>query len=55
LEKACNHGWILSSQKIYELIGMKPHGSQFVWGSWQFIAKGKLGRGKGWIVEKVDT
>ena len=55
LEKACNHGWILSSQKIYELIGMKPHGSQFVWGSWQFIAKGKLGRGKGWLVEKVDV
>jgi|GEM_PF-700516 len=55
LEKACSNSWIISTQKIQDLIGVKPHGSEYVWGSWKFIAKGKLGRGKGWIVEKVDV
>jgi len=55
LEKACSNSWIISTQKIYDLIGVKPHSSEYVWGSWKFIAKGKLGRGKGWLVEKVDV
>jgi hypothetical protein len=55
LEKACSNSWIISSQKIYDLIGVKPQGYEYIWGSWKFIAKGKLGRGKGWIVEKVDS
>jgi hypothetical protein len=55
LEKACSNSWIISTQKIQDLIGVKPHGSEYVWGSWKFIAKGKLGRGKGWMVEKVDV
>jgi hypothetical protein len=54
LEKACSNSWIISTQKIQDLIGVKPQGSEYIWGSWKFIAKGKLGRGKGWIVEKVD-
>jgi len=55
LEKACSNNWIISSQKIHDLIGVKPHGSEYIWGSWKFIAKGKPGRAKGWIVEKVDV
>lgn len=53
LEKAYQNQWIISTKKIQDLIGVKPHGSEYIWGSWRFIAKGKLGRGKGWLVEKV--
>jgi hypothetical protein len=53
LEKACSNNWIISTHKVYDLIGSKPHGNEYVWGSWRFIAKGKLGRGKGWLVEKI--
>lgn len=54
LEKAFDKGWILSSQEVFEIIGIKPKGTQIIWGCWQFISKGKIGRGKGWIVEKID-
>lgn len=54
LEKAYSNKWIISSNKIHDLIGVRPHGSEYIWGNWKFIAKGKLGRGKGWLVEKVD-
>jgi hypothetical protein len=53
LEKASNNGWILSTQKIHDLIGVKPHGPNYIWGCWKFTAKGKLGRAKGWLVEKI--
>jgi len=33
---------------------MKPKRDSFIAGCWQFIAKGKIGRSKGWIVEKID-
>jgi hypothetical protein len=51
LEIASEKQWILSSSKIFELIGVHPHGSQFTWCNWQFIASGKVGRQKGWLVQ----
>lgn len=54
LEKAFEKGWVLSSQEVFEIIGIKPKGTQKIWGCWQFISKGKIGRAKGWIVEKID-
>jgi len=51
LEIASEKQWILSSSKIFELIGVHPHGSQFTWCNWQFITSGKVGRQKGWLVQ----
>lgn len=54
LDLASKEGWLLTSHEITALTGMKPKGDNFIWGCWQFIAKGKIGRSKGWIVEKID-
>lgn len=55
LDLASKEGWLLTSHEITALTGMKPKGDSFIWGCWQFIAKGKIGRSKGWIVEKIDV
>lgn len=56
LEKAVNHGWILSTTKVKDLIGITPRVSRdertFIWGSFTFIKAGKLGNQMGWLVTR---
>lgn len=56
LEQACASGWILASEEIHQLIGVKPtcpkdHDS-FQRGNWVFIKTGKLGGQTAWRVSK---
>lgn len=56
LEQACNGGWLLTSDEVQQLIGVKPscpRGSdRFQRGSWVFLKAGKLGSQTAWQVEK---
>ncbi len=56
LEQACASGWILASEEIHRLIGVKPtcpkgHDS-FRRGGWVFSKTGKVGGQTAWRVEK---
>ncbi len=56
LEQACTNSWILASEEIHQLIGVKPtcpkgHDS-FRRGSWVFTKSGKLGIQTAWRVSK---
>lgn len=57
LEKAAANGWVLSTEEVEQLIGIKPHctaGEQsFQRGSWNFIKVGRLGPQTGWQVVKA--
>lgn len=57
LEKAVTHGWILSTAKVKDLIGITPRVGKdevtFVWGSFTFTKAGKLGNQIGWLVSKT--
>jgi hypothetical protein len=57
LEKAVVHKWILSTNKVKELIGVVPRVGKdettFVWGSFTFTKAGKLGNQMGWLVSKT--
>jgi hypothetical protein len=56
LEKAEAANWILSTDEVEQLIGVKPHGhhdeTSFERGSWIFIKTGKIGAQIGWKVSK---
>jgi hypothetical protein len=56
LEKAATHGWILSTAKVKELIGITPrlgrNETSFVWGTFTFIRSGRLGNQLGWLVTR---
>lgn len=59
LEKACSNGWVLSTEEVESLIGIKPHcpsGSDtFQRGNWDFIKIGRLGPQTAWRVSKNET
>ncbi len=56
LEQAAAANWILTTDEIERLIGIKPqchHGeTSYHRGSWIFIKAGKIGTQTGWRVEK---
>jgi hypothetical protein len=53
LEKAVNHGWILSTSEIKQLIGTKPRTSLYIRGSFKFTKCGKIGNQSAWRIEKL--
>lgn len=56
LEEAANQGWILSTEEVENLIGVKPHcaggDTTYHRGNWQFVKAGHLGNQLGWHVVK---
>ncbi|HEY9767659.1 MAG TPA: hypothetical protein V6C71_04015 [Coleofasciculaceae cyanobacterium] len=59
LEKAEAANWILTTDEIEQLIGVKPHchhdETSYVRGSWMFIKAKKVGAQAGWRVQKKNT
>ena len=54
LEKATKQGWILSTNEVEALIGVKPKGEIFHRGGWEFVRAGKIGNQGAWKVKKVE-
>jgi hypothetical protein len=56
LEQACSGGWLLTSDEVQHLIGVKPNcprgEDHFQRGCWVFVKAGKLGSQTAWQVEK---
>ncbi|WP_246140454.1 hypothetical protein [Euhalothece natronophila] len=52
LEEACEKGWLLTTQQVYELVGSKPHGATWERGAFIFTKAGKIGREIAWEIEK---
>ena len=56
LEKAATANWILTTDEVEHLIGIKPHCNHdettYHRGSWAFIKVGKIGAQTGWRVQK---
>lgn len=53
LYKAAQRKYLLTTKQVYELVGAKPHGSEWIRGSFKFIKKGKIGSTTAWLVEQV--
>jgi hypothetical protein len=56
LEQADTQGWIISSEEVEQLIGIKPHCDSghnfFMRGCWKFVKVGKIGTHSSWRVIK---
>jgi hypothetical protein len=56
LEQAATQGWIISSEEVEQLIGIKPHCDSghnfFMRGCWKFVKAGKVGTHSSWRVIK---
>ncbi|HHP7229945.1 MAG TPA: hypothetical protein ACFCUY_03685 [Xenococcaceae cyanobacterium] len=59
LEKAAAANWILTTEEVEQLIGIKPQchhdETSYQRGSWLFIKAGKIGAQIGWRVEKQNN
>ena len=59
LEKAVTNNWILSTDEVEKLIGVKPHchhdETSFARGTWIFTKAEKIGAQLGWKVGKKDS
>jgi hypothetical protein len=59
LEMAAEKGWLLTTEQVRQLIGMKPkvRGSDrtFTCGSFSFVKSGKIGQSTAWRVVKVSS
>lgn len=59
LEKAAAAKWILTTEEVEQLIGVKPHchhdETDYHRGNWVFIKAGKVGAQLGWRVSKQDS
>ncbi len=57
LELAAEKGWLLSTAKVQQLIGVKPRTargvSTYTRGSFSFVKSGKIGTQTAWRVEKL--
>ncbi|BAW95127.1 hypothetical protein NIES970_00270 [[Synechococcus] sp. NIES-970] len=57
LEKAAAAGWMITSEEVEQLIGVKPVTARgqdiFERGNWRFLKAGKIGAQTGWHVEKI--
>jgi hypothetical protein len=56
LEQVDTHGWIISSEEVEQLIGIKPHCDSghnfFMRGCWKLIKVGRVGTHSSWRVSK---
>jgi hypothetical protein len=56
LERVDRQGWIISSEEVEKLIGIKPHCESghnfFMRGCWKFVKVGKVGTHSSWRVSK---
>ena len=53
-------GWIISSEEVEQLIGVKPHcapgDNSFVRGCWKFVKAGKVGTHSSWrVIKEIAT
>jgi hypothetical protein len=60
LEQADTQGWIISSEEVEQLIGIKPHCDSghnfFMRGCWKFIKAGKVGTHSSWrVIKEIAT
>ena len=59
LEKAATADWILTTDEVEHLIGIKPqchhNETKYERGSWVFLKVGKIGAQTGWQVRKKDS
>jgi hypothetical protein len=60
LEQADTQGWIISSEEVEQLIGIKPHcdsGHNFLMrGCWKFVKVGKIGTHSSWrVIKEIVT
>ena len=60
LEKAAIANWVLTTEEVEHLIGIKPHCNHdetiYYRGSWAFVKTGKIGAQTGWRVKKhIDS
>jgi len=59
LEKAAEKGWLLTTEQVQQLLGVKPKvkGSDrtFTRGSFSFVKSGKIGQSTAWRVVKVSS
>jgi hypothetical protein len=59
LERACTANWIMTTEEIERLIGVKPqcHAGEnsFQRGCWSFIKVGKMGSQTAWRVTKATV
>lgn len=57
LEQVATQAWIISSEEVEQLIGIKPHCApgdrSFVRGCWKFVKAGKIGTHSSWRVSKA--
>ena len=58
LERAREGGWLLATEEVEQLIGVKPSSSgkedPFCREGWRFVKTGKIGAQTAWRVEKLD-
>lgn len=54
LDHVIDKGWELTTKEIYELIGYRPKGKVYEYGSYRFRQVGKAGRNLVWSVYKVQ-
>ena len=60
LAKVETQGWIISSEEVEQLIGVKPHcasgDNSFVRGCWKFVKAGKVGTHSSWrVIKEIAT
>ncbi len=53
LERAIASSWLLSTAEVRSLLGTKPRGDRFQYGSFVFVRAGKIGAQAAWKVLKV--
>lgn len=53
LNKAVNNGYILTTQEVKNLLGVKPSGNEWVRGAFKFNKVAKIGIQSGWKVTKI--
>lgn len=53
LDQAVEHGYILSTKEVKELLGTKPNGKEWTRGAFKFIRWGKIGNQAGWQVTRI--
>lgn len=55
LALAAKEEWLLPTNKVRELIGVKPQGETFRRGNWMFERRGKIGNQAAWLVTGVSS
>lgn len=52
LQEVADQGWLLSSSQLAQLLGVKPHGSEFSRHGFTFTKTGKVGAESAWKVTR---